>query len=72
MTAAPSAKKRSRTSLRPKPRAGDSAIEAVVSGETGYAEPFDMPVPEKISSGSGVLDGNGGGIDDIDGFVRGI
>jgi hypothetical protein len=31
-----------------------------------------MPVPEKISSGSGVLDGNGGGIDDIDGFVRGI
>jgi hypothetical protein len=74
MTAAPSARNRSRTSLRPKPRAGDSAIEAVVSGELGYPNLlFANPVPEKISSGSGVLLGRGGGIDGIDGIrVTGV
>lgn len=51
--------------MRPKPRAGDSAIDAVASGEAGYAELFD-PVPEKISSGSGVFDGVSGGIDGIE------
>ena len=65
MTAAPSDKNKRRTNLRPKPRAGDSAIDAVASGEAGYAELFD-PVPEKISSGSGVFDGVSGGIDGIE------
>jgi len=51
ITAAPKAKKRRRMSLRAKPRAGDSAMEATVSAPCGKTGP-PLPVPAKISSGS--------------------